>query len=240
MWKGKKVSVVFSTYRDLETIERVIKDLFATKVVDEVVAVDNNAEKGTKGEILKTKAKYVHEPKQGLGYGVMTALREATGDLIITMEVDGTYTAKDIFKLLAYSEDFDVVCGTRTAALMIRQGSDMSFSTRWANVIYAKFIEIIFNTSNLTDVGCLYRLISRQAYEKLRNIKMDGGWAFNLDWMLYIIRKRIKFIEIPVNFLPRQGKAVGAAQSKIKAAKIALRMFGFILKHRFGLIKVKR
>ena len=239
MWKGKSVSVVFSTYRDLETIRACIEDLFATGVVDEVVAVDNNAEAGTKEEILRTKARYCHEPRQGLGHGFQRALREASGDVIVTMEVDGTYRPADVLKLLAYSEDFDVVCGTRTAALLIREGSEMGFFTRWPNVLYAKFVEVLFNTANLTDVGCIFRLMSRPAYERIAHCSMDGGWAFNLDWMLHVIRHRIRFIEIPVNFLPRAGHSVGAGQSKWKAARIAIAMFGFILRHRFNLIKAR-
>jgi glycosyltransferase involved in cell wall biosynthesis len=239
MWKGKKVSVVFSTFSDVDTIRECIDGFIKTGVVDEVVAVDNNAVEGTKEEIEKTRARRVVEPRQGLGYGYKRALDEATGDIIITTEVDGTYDPKDIMKLLAYSDDFDVVCGTRTASFMIREGADMGFSTRWANVVYAKFIEILFNTSNLTDVGCIYRLTSKRAWDKIKHSKMDTGWAFNLDWMLFVIRNKIKYVEVPVNFLPRVGESVGAAQSTWKAAKIAIRMMGFIVRHRFNIIKKK-
>lgn len=237
MWNGKKVSVVFSTYRDVKTIRKIIVGLYKTGYIDEVVVVDNNAEAGTKEEIAKTNARRVLEKKQGLGYGFMTALREAKGDIIITMEVDGTYTPVDVVKLLAYSDSFDVVCGTRTYGPMIKEGSEMSLVTKWSNIIYATFIRALFGSHRLTDVGCIYRLINRNALDKLLQTQMDGGWAFNLDWMLHIIRNKMSFIEVPVNFLPREGSAVGAGQSKFKAAQIAIRMMGFILKHRLGIIK---
>lgn len=240
MWKGQTVSVVFSTYRDIQTIQTCINELFETGVVDEIVAVDNNAEDGTKSEILATRAKYVVEPRQGLGYGFQRALAESTGDIIVTIEVDGTYRASDLVKLLAYSDDFDVVCGTRTASLLIGEGAEMGAVTRWLNVVYAKLIEVMFNTSSLTDVGCIFRLLKRRAYEQIRNRPMDGGWAFNLDWMLHIVRTPIRFIEIPVNFLPRGGEAVGAGKSTWMAARIAIRMLGIILLHRFNRIKVER
>jgi glycosyltransferase involved in cell wall biosynthesis len=238
MWKGQTVSAVFSTYRDVKTIRGMIDGLFATGVVDEVVAVDNNAEPGTKEEIAKTRATYVFEPRQGLGHGFHTALSTATGDILITIEVDGTYTPNDVHKLLAYSDDFEAVCGTRTATLMIREGSEMTFFTRWPNVLYAKAIEILFNTGHLSDVGCIYRLIKRPVWKRLEHQVMDSGWAFNLDWMLHMARRKIRFVEIPVNFLPRTGQSVGAGKSKLTAAKIALRMLGFILRHRFNVIKI--
>jgi glycosyltransferase involved in cell wall biosynthesis len=240
VWKGQSVSVVFSTYRDLRTIRACIQDLFETGLVDEVVAVDNNAEEGTKAEILSTRARYVLETKQGLGHGFQRALAEATGDILVTIEVDGTYRASDLFKLLAYSDDFEVVCGTRTASLLIGEGAEMGFVTRWSNVIYAKIVELLFNTSSMTDVGCIFRLMKRPAYERLRNRQMDGGWAFNLDWMLHIVRTPMRFIEIPVNFLPRVGDAVGAGKSSWMAASIAVRMLSVILKHRLNLVKIDR
>lgn len=239
MWKGQSVSVVFSTYRDLQTIRQVIDGLFGTGLVDEIVAVDNNAEEGTREQIALTRARRVVEPKQGVGHGFLRGLREATGDIVITMEVDGTYRSSDIQKLLAYSDDFEVVCGTRTASLMIRENSDMDFITRWPNVIYAKIVELLFNTANLTDVGCIFRLMKRPALERIVDLPMDGGWAFPLDWMLQIVRNKIRFIEIPVNFFPRGGKSVGAASSRFKAAQIAIQMFAVILKHRFNIIKCR-
>ena len=238
MWNGKKVSVVFSTYNEKDTIRECINKFFATGVVDEVIAVDNNAKKGTREEIFKTKAKYFHEPKQGIGNGYQRAMREATGDLIITTEVDGTYEPRDVLKLLAYSDDFELVCGTRTTSIMIGEGANMGFSMKWANWIYAKMIEVLFGTNNITDVGCLYRLMSRKALNKVKNIPMDGKNSFNVDWMIYMIRKKVHFIEVPVNFKRRVGESMGAGNFW-KTARVALEMAVVITKHRFNLIRIK-
>src|SRR3989338_9928394 len=124
MWKKQKVSVVFSTYNEKDSVRKCINDLFKTKYVDEVVAVDNNATTGTKEEILKTKAKYFLEPRQGFGWGYRRALHESTGDLIIMIEPDGTFAPNDVMKFLAYSDNFDVVFGTRTTSIMIGDGAN--------------------------------------------------------------------------------------------------------------------
>lgn len=238
MWKGKRVSVVFSTYNEKNTIRQCINEFFDTGVVDEVVAVDNNAIKGTKEEILKTRARYVHEPKQGIGNGYQRALHEATGDIIITTEVDGTYVPRDILKLLAYSDDFDFVCGTRTTSILIGEGANMGFMMKWANWTYAKLIEVLFNTNNITDVGCIYRLLSKKAFAKVKKINMEGKNSFNIDWMLYMIRKNVSFIEVPVNFKKRVGESYGASNFW-KAASVALGFIPVIVKHRLNLKKLK-
>ncbi len=235
MWKNKKVSVVFSTYNEKDSIRKCIEGLFNTGYVDEVIAVDNNAVKGTKEEIFKTKAKYFHEKKQGFGWGYRRALYEATGDLIIMTEPDGTFDPNDIIKFLAYSDNFDVVFGTRTTSIMIGEGANMGWFLKWGNFVVAKLIEILFGTSFLSDVGCTYRLISRKAYEKIRHKFSITGLEFNPDMMLQIIRNRIKYIEIPINYLKRVGES-SVTGKFYKVIFVGLKMILLIIKHRFGII----
>lgn len=236
MWKGKKVSVVFSTYNEKDTIRMFINELFKTGYVDEVIAVDNNSVKGTKAEILKTKARYFLETRQGFGYGYMRALKESSGDIIIMSEPDGTFLANDILKLLSYSDDFEVVLGTRTTNSLIGEGANMGLLMKWANWFYAKMVEFGFNTTHLTDVGCTYRLIKREAYERIKNKLIINGNEFNLDMTLQVVRNKISFIEIPVSYKKRIGES-SVTGSRVKAARVALKMLILMIKHRFNLIK---
>ena len=236
MWKKQKVSVVFSTYNEKDSIRKCIDDLFKTKYVDEVIAVDNNAAKGTKEEILKTKAKYFLETKQGFGWGYRRALHEATGNILIMIEPDGTFEPNDVLKLLAYSDDFDVVFGTRTTSIMIGEGANMGWFLKWGNYAVAKMIEFLFNTSHLSDVGCTYRLIKRPAYEKIKRKFVIGGMEFNPDMMLQVIRNNIKYIEVPVKYLRRVGVSSATGDFK-RTFRIGINMILLILKHKLGLIK---
>jgi glycosyltransferase involved in cell wall biosynthesis len=236
MWKGNKISVVFSTYNEKDSIKQSIEDFFDTGVVDEVIAVDNNAVKGTKEEIFKTKAKYFLEKNQGFGWGYRRALYEAKGDIIIMTEPDGTFVAEDIFKLLAYANQFDVVFGTRTTSILIAEGANMGFFMKWSNWFLAKIIEVLFNTTQLTDVGCTYRLIKRNSYEKIKRSFVIRKNEFNLEIMLQVIRHKIKFIEIPINYRKRVGKS-SVTGNKFKAFILAVKMLILILKHRLGIIK---
>jgi len=236
MWKGNKISVVFSTYNEKDSIKQSIEDFFDTGVVDEVIAVDNNAVKGTKEEIFKTKAKYFLEKNQGFGWGYRRALYEAKGDIIIMTEPDGTFVAEDIFKLLAYANQFDVVFGTRTTSILIAEGANMGFFMKWSNWFLAKIIEVLFNTTQLTDVGCTYRLIKRNSYEKIKRSFVIRKNEFNLEIMLQVIRHKIKFIEIPINYKKRVGKS-SVTGNKFKAFILAVKMLILILKHRLGIIK---
>src|SRR4051794_11009645 len=74
MWNGKDVSVVLMTYAERRSIREVIDGFFATGFVDEVVVVDNNAEPGTAEEVARTRARLVHEPRQGYGHATRRGL----------------------------------------------------------------------------------------------------------------------------------------------------------------------
>ena len=169
MWHARTVSVVLMTYAEKDSIRGTIEGFLATGVVDEVVVVDNNAEPGTHAEVAATAAREVHEPRQGYGFATQRGLAEATGDLIVLCEPDGTFMPDDIFKLLVYSDDCDVVFGTRTTRELLWQGANMGFLLKWGNWGLAKVIEVLFNTSHLSDVGCTYRLLRREALERVQH-----------------------------------------------------------------------
>src|SRR5947209_15723812 len=163
MWNGKRLSVVLMTYAERDSIREVIESFLATGVVDEVLVVDNNAQPGTREEVAKTPARLVHEPLQGYGHAIRRGLIEARGELIVLAEPDGTFLPKDITKLLVYADQCDVVFGTRTTVELIWAGANMPRPLRWGNWAVAKLIEVLFNTSHLSDVGCTYRLLRKDA-----------------------------------------------------------------------------
>ena len=240
MWKGKKVSVIFPTYNEKESIYDSINDFFANGYVDEIVVVNNNAAEGTSEEVRKTKAKEVFEKKQGYGYAIMKGLREAKGDLLIISEPDSTFVGDDVIKLLVYSDDFDVVFSTRTTKNMIWEGANMGLFLKWGNWAIAKIIEVLFNTTTLTDVGGSMRLLSRKSLNKIQRHFTVGGSHFGPELMLLVIIKKIKFVEIPVNYKKRVGKS-SVTGSKLKAFILGLQMINIVLYYRlkswFGLIK---
>jgi glycosyltransferase involved in cell wall biosynthesis len=233
-YKGKKVSVVIPTYNEYESIRRVIEGFFETGFVDEVVAVDNNALGNTAEEIKRTKALHIKEEKQGYGHAIMRGLLEAKGDLIVTTEADGTFLPKDIEKLLSYSDEFEAVLGTRTSRAAIWSGAFMPFPVRFGNWLWAKFIEVLFNGPILSDVGCTYRLISREALNKIKDLfpisKGDG--KFSPEMMIWLLRKRVNLIEIPVIYKERIGESMYTG-SIWRAAKLGFQMLPLIVSYKF-------
>jgi glycosyltransferase involved in cell wall biosynthesis len=235
MWGDKRVSVVLMTYAERYSIRSVIEGFLATGVVDEVLVVNNNAEPGTSEEVARTPAREVFEPKQGYGNASRRGLREASGDLIVLAEPDGTFLPTDIRKLLVFSDECEVVFGTRTTRELIWDGANMEWFLRWGNWGVAKGVEVLFNTSHLSDVGCTYRLLTRRAYEHIRDKFSIGGSHFGPELMLLAIASGARFVEIPVNYLPRVGHSSVTGDFG-KAVKLGLTMIVFVLRFRLTTI----
>lgn len=235
MWNGSSVSVVLGTYAERDSIHDVIQGYFATGVVDEVVVVNNNAEPGTEEEVARTKARQVFEPQQGYGFSYRRGLAEAKGVIIVLSEPDGTFLPRDVIKLLTYGEDCDAVFGTRTTREMIWRGANMGLFLKWGNWAVAKLVEVLFNTSHLSDVGCTYRLLTRQTLENIQDKFSVGGSHFGPELMLLIITSGARVVEVPVNYLPRVGESSVTGDFG-KAVKLGLQMIVFVVKFRLKTI----
>jgi glycosyltransferase involved in cell wall biosynthesis len=231
MWNGNHVSVVLMTYAERDSIRAVIEGFFATGVVDEVVVVDNNAEPGTAEEVARTRARIVHEPLQGYGHATRRGLEEATGDLIVLAEPDGTFKPQDITKLLVYSDECEVVLGTRTTREMIWHGANMDWLLRWGNWGVAKLIEFSFGTSHLSDVGCTYRLLRRDIARSIAASMTVGGNHAGVEIMLLTIVSGARFVEVPLNYLPRVGTS-SVTGKRLAALQVGVAMIRLVVRYR--------
>src|SRR5918995_910318 len=231
MWRTARVSVVFPTYNERDSIYDAIQEFLASGYVDEIVVVNNNAAPGTDVEVKRTSARLVYEAKQGYGWAIRKGLQEATGDLIIVSEPDGTFRGHDVVKLLAFSDDFDVVYGSRTYRQFIWTGANMGLFLRWGNWAVAKLMEFLFNSTNLTDVGCTMRLIKRSALRQIEPHFRVGGSFFGPEMMLLSLISGQAMVQIPVNYTKRVGTS-SVTGNPAKAVRLGLRMIALIVEYR--------
>ena len=231
MYGAKSVSVVLPAYNEEQYIRPAVEDFFASGVVDEVIVVDNNSRDRTAHEAQGTRARVVTETKQGYGHALRRGLREATGDLVIMAEPDGTFMGRDILKLLAYSEDFDMVCGTRTTRELIWEQANMGWFLRVGNWAVAKMVQVLYDGPSLSDCGCTLRLTRREALATIQDDLTVGGSHFLPEMIILALKRNLKVIEVPVNYRGRVGesKITGSMQGTLRTG---CRMIGIILKYR--------
>jgi glycosyltransferase involved in cell wall biosynthesis len=234
MWRGKKVAVIFPTYKEKDSIRAATLEYLAGDLADEVIVVNNNAAPGTSEELRGTGAREIFERRQGYGYALLRGIDECDADLIVLSEPDGTFSGQDLIKLLSYSDDVPVVFGSRTSREFIWAGANMGRFLRWGNWAVAKMTELLFNTTILTDMGCTYRLFHQEALQLIRPHLTIGGSHFGPQLLMEVVAHHIPFVEIPVNYRTRVGES-SVTGDLWKAFRLGVRMIGMVLGYRFGL-----
>jgi glycosyltransferase involved in cell wall biosynthesis len=231
MYGSKTISVVFPVYNEEQGIGQAIENFFNTPWVDEIVVVDNNSTDRSAEIVKATRARLVTEPNQGYGFALRRGMREASGDLIILAEPDGTFIAKDILKLLAYSDDFDMVLGTRTTRELIWMEANMGAFLRIGNWVVAKLLEVLFNGPSLSDCGCTLRLIRAESARQMLDRLTVGQSHFLPEMVILGLLNKMRIIEVPVNYRGRVGlsKITGTFKT---AWRVGWRMIGLILGYR--------
>lgn len=230
MWRGKTVGVIFPTYKEKRSIRRAIENFDSTGYVDEIIVVDNNAEKGTQEEVGKTRAILVTEKKQGYGHAIKRGIKTAKSDLLIIAEPDGSFDGRDVVKLLAYSDDFEMVFGSRTHVPLIQKGSDMTLYKRLGDVLLGRLVTYLFLCPPLTDLGCTLRITTRKGWQAIAGKCQAADPMFATEWVLAAAKKKIKFMEIPINYKARVGKSLFVSSQFTKGTLWGLRKFICILK----------
>jgi glycosyltransferase involved in cell wall biosynthesis len=231
MWNDKTLSVVLPTYNEKDSIADCIRDFEALGIVDEVIVVNNNAAEGTSEEVATTGAREVIETTQGYGAAIKRGLRESTSDLVSICEPDGTFNPADLRKLLAFMPECNYVIGSRTVSNFIWDGANMGWFLQWGNWAVAKLVEVLYNSSYLSDVGCTFRVMTReQAQMILEQSTLDGS-AYGLEMLLLGVIQPARLVQVPVNYRQRVG--VSSVTGDLgKTISLGMEMIGLVLRMR--------
>ncbi|MCB9832280.1 MAG: glycosyltransferase family 2 protein [Planctomycetes bacterium] len=237
MYRGLKVSIIVPAYNEEETIAEVVRDFITEPRVDEVVVVDNNCRDRTAELAAAAGARVVTESEAGYGFALRAGLAAADGDLLVLTEADGSFRAHDLEKLLVYTDAAAMVLGTRTTRQMVEQGANMGFILRWGNVTAAKILELLWyvpHEPRLTDVGCTFRAIHREAYERIRPGLSERGPGFSPEMICEAFRHGLRVIEVPVSYHARRGGRSSHSAGIRAVGRTALKMFACIFRKRLS------
>ncbi len=145
---SQSVSVIMPALNEEGCIESVVSSIpledFKAKGFDvEVLVVDNGSTDQTADLARTAGARVVYEPRRGYGQAYRTGFNEAKGDIICTLDADGTYPASDLPHLVEklLNEDFEFITTNRYGAMS--EGS-MSRINRIGNAILNFFSQSLF------------------------------------------------------------------------------------------------
>lgn len=229
-----RVSVVIPAYNEEESIAAVVQDF--REHVDEVLVVDNSSVDATAEVARREGARVETVSLNGYGDTIRWGLDHAIGDILVVVEADFSFRARDLEKLLEYLKDADMVVGTRTTRELVEQGTNMRGAVRWGNVIVAKMVEAMWwgQQPRFTDVGCTYRALWRDSYERMRPLLRGTGPELSPEMMVAALQSDQRVIEVPVSYHRRIGGESKHSANYFRIARTALRMLRTIFAKRLG------
>lgn len=235
------LAVVLTAYDDEASIGSAVDEFKAQPQVETVIVVDNNSTDRTAMVAAEHGAVVVKEPRQGYGYactgGMKYALSQTDVGAVVLCEGDLTFYGDDLAKFIPYLGDCDLVVGTRNTRTLTRERSQMDWFMAWGNLFLATLIRLRYwdwsflGRVQLTDVGCTYRVIRRDALSRIIGKLTVGSHHFSPHMILVALRDYMSVIEVPIRFRLRVGTSKGASGSRWRAIRIGLAMLGSIAVH---------
>ncbi|HET7143132.1 MAG TPA: glycosyltransferase family 2 protein [Anaerolineales bacterium] len=207
-----KLSVIIPVYNEVESIQVILKRVQDTKLVDEIIVVDDGSKDGTR-DLLKTldskkKVRVIlHEHNKGKGAAVRTGMAAAKGDILLIQDADLEYDPRDYPQLLAPINEglADVVYGSR---FLGRAHRVTMFWHLVANKMLTFMTNILYNTI-LTDMETGYKVFRRGILDGL-NLHANS-FDFEPEFTAKILKRKYRIFEVPITFNPRdyaQGKKI--------------------------------
>jgi len=207
-----KLSVIIPVYNEVESIQIILKRVQDTKLVDEIIVVDDGSKDGTR-DLLKTldgkkKVRVIlHEHNKGKGAAVRTGMAAAKGDILLIQDADLEYDPRDYSQLLAPIIEglADVVYGSR---FLGRAHRVTMFWHLVANKMLTFMTNILYNTI-LTDMETGYKVFRRGILDGM-NLHANS-FDFEPEFTAKILKRKYRIFEVPITFNPRdyaQGKKI--------------------------------
>lgn len=219
IFKSPKLSILMPAYNEEDSISKIIEkidavDLSRIGVSKELIIVDDGSKDRTIEmiqELMKkhTYIKFIkHEKNRGKGGAIKTAIKHATGNVLIVQDADLEYDPQDYFKCILpiLRGKAKVVYGSRRLDKTNKKHSGFSFYLGGIGITW--IFNILFFT-RLTDEPTCYKTFRSDVIKRIRIRSNRFEWEPEVT--AKIVKKGIRIKEVPIHYYPRsteEGKKI--------------------------------
>jgi len=197
------ISVAMISMNEEKAVGRVIEDIHAALQGrdHEIVVVDSSRD--TTPEIAERMgARVIRQfPPQGYGRAMARVLKESRGDVVVTLDCDGTYPAGEIPRLadMVLSGECDIVNASR----LEKRPEAMPWPNYFANWLFAFTGRVLVGVKS-TDLHSGMRAYSRQVIER---VEVDpNGPALPVELLLKPAVQGFRVREVFISYAERIGQ----------------------------------
>jgi len=204
-----KLSILIPVYNEEKTIKKIIdivKKVRLSKVEKEIVVVDDGSKDKTLEVLKKIKGiKLIgHKKNSGKGAAIRTAIKHATGDIILIQDADLEYDPNDYSALIKpiIEGKAKVVYGSRRLKKENKQHSGFSFYL--GGIGLTMIANLIYPNLHITDEPTCYKVFRADI---IKGMKLKcKRFEFCPEVTAKVARRGIKIHEVPISYHPRTAK----------------------------------
>ncbi len=203
--------VVIPTYNERDTIEIIIRKVFAVVPDISILIVDDNSPDKTATLVHNLMNEFPNlfllerEKKEGLGKAYISAFKELIKvpelETIITMDADLSHNPNYLPLMLSKRRDYDVVVGSRYV-----QGGGTSGWEFWRRFLseFGNMYTRLVTRMPIHDLTAGFNAISAKSLRKidLKNMS-SSGYAYTIELKYLLYKSGARMIEIPIVFRNR-------------------------------------
>jgi glycosyltransferase involved in cell wall biosynthesis len=218
----ERVTVVIPAKDEARNVAWVLRRLPAT--VDEVILVDGHSSDDTVAVARAVRPDLVVAVERGPGKGaaMRTGMDLATGEIIVTIDADGSMDPEELGRYVDAAHDADLVKGSRFAR---RGGSaDISLFRRCGNATLRLAVNRLYG-AHLTDLCYGYCAVRRSALPVL-DLRCDG-FEIETEMTVRALREGLRVAEVASFEAPRR-----YGSSHLNAVRDGVRVLRTLLRER--------
>jgi glycosyltransferase involved in cell wall biosynthesis len=206
--KKDKLSIVIPVFNEEKNILRFEKELIGEldklKYSYQVIFIDDGSTDDSLKNLLELKIKYPqsiiisNRNNKGMGYSIRKGIQIASGNIVITLDSDLTFSPKEIPTLLNRFERGDVDCVI---------GSYIKGRTEEVNpirLIFSKGVNLIYSLILGSRISCISPIFKLYKTKQLKQLKLTSNeFIINAEIVVKLLRSKKKFSEVPVTLTKR-------------------------------------
>jgi len=222
------ISIVLPVYNEEKTIQEVLESLPRNHAI-EIIVVDDHSLDNSIDEIKKVQnyddIKLIrHKENYGYGGALLTGIKAARGQVLITMDSDGQHRSEDLFNLIKPVLDgkADITVGSRYKGSFNYR---LPLATRVGEAMLEIVITLFFG-QRIKNNQCGFRAFHKRTYKIFDNIKFHG-YAFTTELILLALLYNFRIREYPIHLLKRKHGNSYIILIKLSISLILCLMFYF-------------